>query len=117
MKYFTEAEFACKCGCGFKTIDPKLGVLLDAIREHFDTPCIVNSGCRCKTHNKNVGGAQKTATSAGSQHLYGRAADIVLKGIPPALVAEVAIQLGATGTKVYDTFTHVDVRSGHEWHA
>jgi len=111
MKYFTQKEFACKCGCGFDEIDHELVQVLDAIREHFDVPCKVNSGCRCEAHNKFVGGAPR------SQHLLGKAADIVFRDIPPALVAEAAIRLGATGTKVYDTFTHVDVRDGNEWHA
>jgi len=111
MKYFTQKEFACKCGCGFDSIDHELVQVLDAIREHFDIPCRVNSGCRCEAHNTAVGGAPR------SQHLLGKAADIVFQDIPPAVVAEVAIRLGATGTKVYKTFTHVDVRDGNEWHA
>ena len=111
MKYFTVGEFACKCGCGFDEIDHELVQILDALREHFDVPCRVNSGCRCEAHNALVRGAPR------SQHLLGKAADIVIRGIKPSLVAEMAIQLGATGTKVYDTFTHVDVRDGNEWHA
>lgn len=111
MKYFTYEEFACKCGCGFKHIDHELGQVLDALREFFDRPCYVNSGCRCEPYNLRVGGALH------SQHLYGKAADIRFNGIAPALVAEAAIRLGATGTKVYNTFTHVDVRDGDEWHA
>ena len=110
MKYFTLEEFACRCGCGFDDISHELTQILDKLREHFDQPCTVNSGCRCEAHNKKVGGAPR------SQHLLGKAADIRIRGITPALVAEMAIQLGATGTKVYDTFTHVDVRSGAEWH-
>ena len=85
--------------------------ILDAVREHFEQPCTVTSGCRCEAHNEAVGGAPK------SQHLIGKAADIKVRGIAPALVAEMAIQFGATGTKVYDTFTHVDIRCGNEWHA
>lgn len=111
MKYFTRAEFTCKCGCGFDEISHELVQILDALREHFDSPCTVTSGCRCEAHNKIWNGAPR------SQHLLGNAADIRIKGIHPALVAELAIQLGATGTKVYNTFTHVDVRDGTEWHA
>lgn len=110
MRNFTRSEFACKDGCGFDEINPVLVEILDQIREHLDIPCKVTSGCRCEKHNKAVGGAPR------SQHLLGNAADIKFKGITPALVAELAIQYGATGTKVYNTFTHVDCRPGDEWH-
>jgi len=110
MKYFTYEEFACKCGCGFKYIDHELGQVLDAIREFFDAPVYVNSGCRCESHNFRVGGA------IHSQHVLGKAADIHMKDVTPAIIAEAAVKLGANGVKVYDTFTHVDVRDGHSWH-
>lgn len=110
MKYFTLDEFACKCGCGFSAIDFELGQVLDALRDFFDKPITVNSGCRCEAHNLRVGGAMH------SQHLLGKAADIVVKDIDPQLVAEMAVRLGATGVKRYANFTHVDVRDGHVWH-
>lgn len=110
MKYFTPEEFACKCGCGFKAITHELGIVLDAVREFFDAPCHINSGCRCEAHNLRVGGALH------SQHLLGRAADVRFDHIKPKEVAEIAIRFGATGTKVYDTFTHIDVRDGKPWH-
>lgn len=110
MKYFTDKEFACKCGCGFKDIDHELGQVLDALREFFDAPIYVNSGCRCEAHNLRSGGA------IHSQHLLGTAADIRMDDVSPALIAEAAIKLGANGVKVYDTFTHVDVRDGRSWH-
>ena len=110
MKYFTDSEFACKCGCGFTKINHELGQVLDAIREFFDIPCHVTSGCRCEAYNLRVGGAMH------SQHLLGNAADIWFQDIKPAYVAEVAVRMGATGTKVYETFTHVDVRDGKPWH-
>jgi uncharacterized protein YcbK (DUF882 family) len=49
------------------------------------------------------------------QHLIGRAADVVVAGIDPGLVAEVLAQYGATGLKVYKHFTHADTRSGPKW--
>lgn len=110
MKYFTKAEFACRCGCGFDEINPVLVEILDAMRGHLEIPCKVNSGCRCAAHNKAVGGAKH------SQHLLGNAADIRFAGVTPAVVAELAMQYGATGTKVYAAFTHVDCRPGPEWH-
>ena len=111
MTYFKRDEFACKCGCGFDTVDFELYALLNKLREHFDVPITVTSGCRCPAHNKKHFGAPK------SQHLLGRAADIKVKGIGPQLVAEAAAQYGATGIKAYTTFTHVDTRSGMVWRA
>lgn len=105
-KHFTREEFACKCGCGFDTVDYGLVVALDAIRDHFDRPVRVTSGCRCEAHNAAVGG------STHSQHKKGRAADIVVDGVPPALVAELADQMGLGGVGRYSTFTHIDTREG-----
>jgi uncharacterized protein YcbK (DUF882 family) len=101
---FARSEFACPC-CGLDTVDAELLRLLENIRAHFDAPITVTSSYRCKNHNQSVGGA------ATSQHLYGRAADIVVSGVEPALVAELADQLGAGGVGTYETFTHVDTRT------
>lgn len=115
MKNFTRSEFACKCGCGFDTVDYKLVEILDEIRDHFDAKMTVNSGCRCEPHNTAVDGTPKTATSTGSLHMYGRAADVVVEGIPPAIVAALAIQMHVPGVGEYSTFTHIDTRSGEKW--
>lgn len=109
MKNFTRPEFACNCGCGFDTVDYKLVEFLDEIREHFDAKVTVSSGCRCPTHNASVGGAKK------SWHMQGRAADIVVEGIPPAIIAALAVQMHVPGVGEYATFTHLDTRSGAKW--
>lgn len=105
-KYFDRHEFACSCGCGFDTVDHELIILLEAIREQFDRPITINSGCRCPDHNAAVGGSEN------SQHLYGRAADIVVKDTPAVIVAEAAKMLDAPGLGEYENFTHVDSRVG-----
>ena len=71
-EHFSREEMACKCGCGLDTVDAELLSLLEKIRAHFDRPITINSGCRCEAHNRAVGG------SKNSQHLIGRAADIVV---------------------------------------
>lgn len=109
MKWFKRSEFACRCGCGFDTVDFELAEILDAIRTHFEKPVIITSGCRCPKWNAAVCG------SSGSQHMLGRAADIKIADISPQLVAESAAQYGASGIKSYRTFTHVDTRSGRPW--
>lgn len=102
---FARSEFRCKCGCGLDTVDTELLRLLENIRAHFDAPITVTSSHRCESYNQVVGGAST------SQHLYGRAADIVVEGVDPSLVAELADQLGAGGVGKYSSFTHVDSRT------
>lgn len=102
---FTEAEAKCKCGCGRMVINPLLVRLLEAIRAAAGhKPVLVHSWNRCAKHNKEVGGA------ANSQHLYGTAADISIKGLKPLMLAKIAEECGADGIGIYDTFVHVDVR-------
>jgi hypothetical protein len=110
IKYFKRSEFKCKCGkhCNGFPVEPdeKLVKLLEDIRKHFGVPVTVNSGIRCKTHNANVGGAR------ASQHLYGTAADIAVKGVHPTLVAAYVETLlpGTGGIGIYSWGVHVDVR-------
>ena len=104
-KNFSRKEFACKCGCGFDTVDHRLIHFLEMIRERFGAPVTVNSGCRCSTYNMKVGG------SLNSQHKLGRAADIVVDGVPPDAVADYAESIGAPGVGRYATFTHIDSRN------
>ena len=104
--HFKRREFACKCGCGFDTVDLETLTLLQDIRLHFDAPVIINSGCRCAAYNRRVGGA------AASQHVFGRAADIRVQGIDPAVVATyVETQHPTASVGRYNTFTHVDTRT------
>lgn len=105
--WFTRSEFACKCGCGFNTIDYEVVSACHAIREFFDRPVTITSGCRCKPHNKAVGG------SDASQHLLGRAVDIVVEGVDARVVQNlVDEQLRMPGMGCYEDFTHIDSRNG-----
>lgn len=105
--YFTRAEFACKCGCGFDTIDYEVVAACHAIREHFDRKVKVTSACRCPAHNKAVGG------KPSSLHLLGRAADIMVEGVPASVVQElVEEQMDMGGLGSYEGFTHIDSRHG-----
>ena len=106
-KSFSRYEFHCQCGCGFDTVDSELLMKLEEIREHFDRAVTINSACRCRSHNSSVGG------SDNSQHIIGRAADIVVEGTPPEVVAEFAEQIGMGGIGRYNTFTHIDTRVGY----
>lgn len=106
-KYFKRKEFACKCGCGFDAVDVVLLDLLTFIREHFGAPVTITSACRCPDHNANVGGAK------GSQHKFGKAADIQVKGFTPQQVQDTldkVLPKDKYGLGYGKTFTHIDVR-------
>ena len=105
--YFNRSEFACKCGCGFQTVDHELLKVLEHLRGEFGAPITINSACRCDAHNKNIGGA------SGSKHKQGIAADIVIKGVDPSVVYSYLIGVYSSkyGIGNYTNFTHIDVRS------
>jgi uncharacterized protein YcbK (DUF882 family) len=107
-EHFSSQEFACKCGCGSDGIDPSMIVLLEWLRAEMGGRAVaVNSGVRCPAYNAQIGGA------FNSQHLFGRAADVVVSGVSPDVVADFFDDCGVSdqiGLGRYDTFTHVDVR-------
>lgn len=104
---FKVKEFACTDGSDPIFIDIDLVNVLQKIRSHFGKSVTITSAYRTPGKNKAVGG------QTYSQHLYGRAADIKVKGIAPKKVAAYAETLlnnkGGIGT--YATFTHIDTRS------
>lgn len=106
-EYFKRSEFACKCGCGFDTVDAELLTVLQALRAHFNTVCHIESGCRCVAYNRRVLGA------TDSQHTKGRAADIVVAGVAPAAVQDYLEKNYPEeyGIGRYQTFTHIDTRT------
>lgn len=104
-RFFQRSEFACKCGCGYDTVDAELLKRLTIIRQRFG-PVTISSGCRCVTHNEREGGSPK------SQHLLGRAADIKVIGVSPREIYEFYDESFPTGgAHAYETFTHVDTRN------
>lgn len=105
-KNFSRHEFECKCGCGYDTVDAELLVVVQDVRDYFGVPVTFNSACRCEKHNKAEGG------SKNSQHLYGKACDIVVKDVDPKEVYEYLIKkyYNKYGISLYDTFVHIDVR-------
>ena len=104
---FKVKEFACKDGSDSIIIDSDLVIVLQKIRDHFGKAVTINSAYRNATYNKKIGGASK------SQHVYGKAADIVVSGVSPEKVAQYAEYLMPSkgGIGLYPAFTHVDVRA------
>ena len=105
--HFRLAEFASKDGADKVLVDDDLVTLLEKIREAAGGAVVINSGYRSPAHNAAVGGV------SSSQHLYGRAADIVVSGASPLLVGQIAEYYldRRGGIGVYQTFTHVDTRA------
>ena len=50
---FTEAEFACQCGCGKADMDHGFISKLQQVRTAIDKPMRITSGFRCEIHNQN----------------------------------------------------------------
>ena len=104
---FRVYEFACEDGSDVIFVAPALVTILQKVRAHFGKPIDINSGFRTDAYNKTVKNSAKY-----SQHLYGTAADIVVRGVDPKAVAAYAEKLlpKSGGIGVYKSFTHIDVR-------
>lgn len=104
---FKVKEFACTDGSDPIFIDSDLVSVLQKIRTHFGKSVTITSAYRTPTKNSAAGGTKY------SQHLYGKAADIKVKGVSPKTVAAYAEKLlpKSGGIGIYKTFTHIDVRA------
>lgn len=111
-QHFSRQEFACHCGCGEDQVSPALVEALEQLRAAAgNVPVSIISGRRCLRHNAQVGG------SKDSQHLQGRAADLVIHGLPLEALFDLAAGVpmfrnGGIGLYPGQGFIHVDVR-GH----
>jgi hypothetical protein len=109
---FKSTEFDCKCkysDCKKTLIDLDGVECLQKARDLVGKPITINSGFRCKTHNKKVGGV------SSSLHLKGTAFDLACpKGIGLNDFAFICEQAGFHGVLRYDgeNFVHCDMRSG-----
>lgn len=112
-KNFSRIEFACKCGCGFDTVDTETLDVLQECADYFSEKAgkqvavHVTSGCRCREYNAQVGGTKS------SQHIRGRAVDFVIQNVDPQLVYDYldAMYADRYGLGDYDNFTHLDTRT------
>ena len=116
-KNFSLSEFDCKDGSEMPS-ELLANVLelaenLQVLRDFVGVPIKINSSYRSLSHNANIGG------SKSSQHLFAKAADIVIESKSPEQVANIIKVLISEGKMkqggigVYNTFTHYDIR-GHK---
>ena len=110
-KNFRVKEFRCKDGSDKIIIDMALVVYLQAIRDWAAASITINSGYRTPSHNASVGGA------SNSQHIYGKAVDIVCSNKTPLQLAQRAETLGMKGIEWNADlgYTHIDTRTT-KWH-
>jgi len=116
-KNFSKSEFDCNCGC----VMPKevleniklLAIQLQIIRDYVEEPMYINSGFRCKSHNRRIG------SNDTSQHILGKASDVTIKTFTPnevsnivenMLTNEVLPSFYIGGLGIYKTFNHIDIR-------
>ena len=112
---FDREEFDCSDGSEMpievQLNIAELAVQLEIIRSHFNAPIKINSAYRSPEYNATIPGSSKK-----SQHVLGKAADIVVKGYTPDEVADAIEFLISTGmikeggVGRYNSFTHYDIR-------
>ena len=112
FRNFKRDEFVCPCGCGFDDVDPLIVTTLQRLRDEVQRPMIVNSGCRCRSHNAAVKGSKT------SQHLRGKAADIKIDGMTSREILDTLRRLYLDGElyvgyvyAINGRSVHVDVRA------
>ncbi len=104
--HFSRHEFACRCGCGFDTVDSEVLNILETVRPHYMVQVTITSGCRCEEHNKAVGG------SKNSQHVKARAVDFQVKDREAVEVYDFLNSLfpDELGLGLYSGWIHLDTR-------
>jgi hypothetical protein len=101
--YFTEKEFACKCGCGRAEMMPSTLAKLITARHMAKIPFHITSGFRCEAHNKAVGGKSEGA------HTSGYAVDIEASTSPSRFViVKHLMDAGFHRIGIGKTFIHAD---------
>lgn len=118
--HFRVSEFRCKCGGNHDTqLDIELVNKLEKLHRALNcSKIIVNSGYRCPTHDRNVGG------NGAGKHTTGQAADIVCydkdgRIISSKIICCAAQESGFGGIANIDntyTATHVDTRTSNKWY-
>lgn len=97
-------------------IDPELLKLLAAITGLVDSKEAIHlvSGYRSPKTNKMLA-VKSTGVAQKSQHLYGKAADIIIPGRNLKQIQRAAKSLKAGGVGRYSSFVHVDTGRVRSW--
>jgi uncharacterized protein YcbK (DUF882 family) len=96
-------------------MDPDLFLVLSKAQQwlssnQINRPIILTSGYRTEHTNAAIEGA-----AFNSMHLYGKAADIRMEGIPADYLARLLRLCGGAGIGIYSSFVHVDTWKERAW--
>jgi len=109
-EYFHSQEFACKCGCGIFNLDPDFFDKLTEARRIADVPFVINSGCRCPSHNKAEGGSQISAHIT-TDAIKARGSDIRARTIDVMrAILRAAFEVDMPGIAIGEGFVHLDTK-------
>jgi uncharacterized protein YcbK (DUF882 family) len=109
---FKQEEFSCKCGCGESRISPTVLLICQIVRDHFKSPTIILSGCRCEKHNAEVGGKPYSQHLVKQVDKMSHAADIEVIGVKHPEVYHFLNKLfkNSLGLGLYEWGVHIDDR-------
>ncbi len=102
-----------------KPTDPTLLDILKKIDEKYPNKDVnVTSGTRTPEHQERLrpGTGYGTNGTKVSDHVKDRAADVKVDGVSSSDVADLARELGASGTIPYKNHTHVDTNPNRQYH-
>lgn len=104
-------------------MDPQLMDVLFSMQSFFrhynwNKPLIVLSGYRTPQTNAMLRSGSKEAPAKMSMHMYGKAADIYMEGVPQSYMGTLAQYLmdGGVGFYPASSFTHVDTGNKRVWY-
>jgi len=108
-------ELICKCGCGGCNMDTDFMSRLEKMREEWYSQSNrilkVNSGYRCKDHNRHV---SRFAQKDGSgPHTMGKAIDIAISGRDAKRLYRIA-RKHMTGIGISKRYIHMDSLTSEE---
>jgi len=107
IEYFKVEEIACPC-CGLLNIHPMSIKKLDLLRDALGHSLIINSACRCSTHNSMVGGVENS-THICDQGKHSHAFDIKINSSGDRFqIVRKALSLGFHRIGIYEEFIHID---------
>lgn len=93
-------------------VDPAIKTIADRMARALGTRITVNSGYRDRRYNASIGGA------SNSKHMYGKAMDLSYIGGSAEerrRMLTAAIEAGAQGIGLYNSFMHIDLGPKRTW--